>query len=135
MRWFYLVAGLLMAGTLAADVWVDFIDYRVAANVSLVYIAVAVTGFALLYGIRSNWVANRIGRAFLTKSVVFSVVLWQIVVATWIDVDYPFRQHIRFVIYSFGALAYVHMVVMLWREQQRDRRVVADFLADDGPVV
>ena len=117
----YLTGAALIAATFLADIVFD-IDYRVAANVSLVYMAALVTIFTVLYGWRSRWRVNRIGRVFLAKGVAFSLVLWQIVVATWIDTDYPYRQHIRFIIYSLGAVAYLAMVVTLWAEQRSDRR-------------
>ena len=51
----------------------------------------------------------------------FAVVLWQVVIAVWIGADYPYRQVLRFVIYSFGAIAYLPMLLVLWREQCADR--------------
>lgn len=125
MRWAYIGGILLVAATFAADIWVP-IDYRVAANVSLIYVAVLTTIFILLYGIRSKWRTNHIGRTLFAKSIVLPFVLWQIVIATWWDTDFPFRQQIRFVIYSLGAVAYLTMVVMLAREQKRDRKADHD---------
>ena len=121
MIWLYLVGIAAIAGTFLADLWMH-IDYRVAANVSLVYMAVFVTSFTTLYAARSNWRVNRIGKVFLVKGIAFSAVLWQIVIATWIDTDYPHRQELRFAIYSIGALAYLAMLVMLVIEQRSDRR-------------
>ncbi|MGQ9348971.1 putative phage holin [Mycolicibacterium gilvum] len=106
--------------TFIADIWAP-IDYRVAANVSLIYVAALTTIFVLLYGIRSNWRANQVGRTLFAKSVVLPFVLWQIVLATWWDTDFPYRQQVQFIIYSLGAVAYVTMTVLLWREQQSDR--------------
>lgn len=121
MRWIYLLGFLGIAGTFIADLWTD-IDYRVAANVSLIYIAVLVTIFTGLYGLRSRWRGYRIGQIFLAKGIVLALVLWQIVIAQWISADYPFRQHIRFAIYSLGAVVYLPMLISLWREQRRDRK-------------
>ena len=121
LPWTMAVSGLAVLGTVVADIWVD-LDYRIAANVSLVYIAVLTTVFTVLYLVRSRWWTNRIGRVYLAKSVVMSLVLLQIVVAVWLDTDYPGRQHIRFVIYTLGAAVYLPMLISLWREQQRDRR-------------
>lgn len=120
MRWAYIGGTLLIAATFIADIWLP-IDYRVAANVSLIYMGALTTIFVLLYGFRSNWRANKVGRTLFAKSVVLPFVLWQIVLATWWDTDFPYRQQIRFIIYSLGAIAYVTMTVLLWREQQRDR--------------
>jgi hypothetical protein len=121
MRWVYAVGLAGIAVTFLVDGWLD-IDYRIAANVSLVYIATLTTAFVLLYGLRSNWRANHIGRIFFAKAVVLPMVLWQIVASVWGDTEYPFRQQIRFLIYSLGALAYLAMVASLWHEQRGDRR-------------
>jgi hypothetical protein len=51
-------------------------------------------------------------------------VLDQIALSLWWDLDYPFRQQIRFAIYTLGAVAYLPMLVSLLREQSRDRRRV-----------
>ena len=120
MRWAYAAAVALIVVVLALDVWFD-IDYRIAANVSLVIVAVFVNVFAVLYWARSRWWANRIGKIYLAKSVVLSLFLSQVVVATWWDTDYPGRQHIRFAIYTLGAVVYLPMICSLWREQTRDR--------------
>lgn len=121
MRWVYLTGLAMVIGTLIADIWVH-IDYRVAANVSLIYIAVLSTAFAILYGVRSKWRTNRIGKVFLVKSALLSAVLIQAAVAVWISTEYPNRHIFRFIIYSAGAVAYIPMLVTLWREQQRDRK-------------
>lgn len=119
MRWVYFVGVAAIVGTFLADAWF-WIDYRIGANVSLIYMAVLVTAFTVLYGVRSRWRGNRIGKVFFTKSVVLAFVLWQIVLATW-DTEFPWRQQLRFVIYTLGAIGYIPMLVTLWREQQRDR--------------
>lgn len=120
MRCAYVGGILVIIATMVSDLWLP-IDYRVAANISLIYVASLTTVFVLLYGIRSNWRSNRIGKTLFAKSVVLPLVLWQIVVSVWWDIDYPFRHQIRFVIYVLGAVAYVTMLVSLWREQQHDR--------------
>lgn len=121
MRWLYLAGFLAIAGTFIADIWLT-IDYEFDANVSLIYLAVLVTAFTVLYGLRSNWRANRVGQVFLIKSVFLSLVLVQIVLSSWWDADYPLRQQIRFILYTAGAWTYASMVVALYREQNRDRR-------------
>lgn len=117
----YLTGAVLIVATFLADLWLH-IDYRVAANSSLAILAGLVTIFTALYGWRSSWRANTIGKVFLAKGIAFSLVLWQIVVAVWWDADYPGRQHLRFIIYSLGAIAYAAMVVTLWVEQRNDKR-------------
>lgn len=116
----YLVGGAAIAAILLADVWLH-VDYELGANLSLLVITVLVTVFTVLYGVRSNWRANKIGRAFYVKCVFLSLVLWQAVVSVWVGSDYPYRHVIRFVIYAAGAVAYTPMVVWLWRQQNKDR--------------
>lgn len=130
MRGAYLGGIALIVATMISDVWLS-IDYRIAANVALVLVAILTTMFALLYGFRSNWRANRIGRTLLAKSVVLPFVLWQIVLTVWWDTNFPFRQQIRFTIYGLGAVAFATMVVSLVREQRRDRE--EDSAGTSGP--
>lgn len=121
MRWIYFAGAAGVAATLTADIWWD-IDYRLAANISLVYIAVLTVSFAILYGCRSRWWTNRIGKIYLVKSLILALVLIQAAISVWWHMDYPGRDIIRFIIYSSGAVAYVPMLVSLWREQNRDRQ-------------
>lgn len=121
MRWLYLVGLLGIAATFVSDIWCD-IDYSIAADVSLVYIAVLSAAFAVRYAGWSKWWTNRIGTVYLAASVILALVLTQAMVSVWWQDDYPGRQIIRFIIYSLGAVAYVPMLVSLWREQRRDRR-------------
>lgn len=116
----YLAAGALVIFTALVDLCVD-LDYRFWANVSLAIAALFTAVFAGLYLCRSRWWSNRIGRIYLAKSLVLPLVLGQGVVASWWDADYPHRQHIRWLIYTAGAFAYIPMIWSLWREQQRDR--------------
>lgn len=120
MRRIYGVGIAIIVMTFLADVWLP-IDYWRAAAWSLTLAAVVITVFTVLYGVRSNWRANRIGVIFFAKSVLLTVAMWQIVLTTWVGQDYLYRNQIRFIIYAILALAYVTMDVMLWREQQRDR--------------
>lgn len=120
MRWLYGAGVAAIVGTFIADIWLT-IDYELDANVSLLYLATLVTIFTLLYGFRSNWRSSRVGKVFLIKSVFLAAVLWQIVLSAWWNADYPFRQPIRFILYTAGAWTYASMVVQLLREQKRDR--------------
>ena len=123
MRWLYLIGLAGIVGTLIADIWYE-IDYSVAADVSLIYIAILSAAFAVRYAGWSRWWTNRIGKVYLAKSVILALVLVQAMVSVWWQSDYPGRQIIRFIIYSMGAVVYVPMLVTLWREQRRDRRDV-----------
>ncbi|MGF7124021.1 putative phage holin [Rhodococcus sp. BE178] len=93
-----------------------------AADIALLALAGMATVFTLLYVIRSPWEKSELGRIYLAKCAVLSLVLIQISAATWISMDFPGRQPIRLVIYALGAIVYVPMLCALWREQQRDRR-------------
>lgn len=110
----------VVLGTLVSDIWFG-VDYRIAANVSLIAAAVFINAFTLLYGLRSYWRKNRIGGIFLVKCGGLSLFLNQAVLSTWWDDDYPYRQQIRFAIYAGMSIVYVPMLISLWREQQRDR--------------
>ncbi|OYN80479.1 hypothetical protein CG716_09745 [Mycolicibacterium sphagni] len=123
MLWAYVIGGLLVPATFVSDIWLD-IDYQLAADVSLIVVAVLVNAFTALYGFRSKWRTNRIGGVYLIKCIALSLFLLQATASVWWNEDYPFRQQIRFVIYAYAALVYIPMVITLWREQQRDRREV-----------
>lgn len=94
---------------------------RDLGNVSLTAMAVLVTAFTGLYYIRSRWWSNRIGKVFLIKSTLLSLVMIQISVSSWTGSAYPGRDTVRLVIYVGGALAFVALLVTLWQEQQQDR--------------
>jgi len=98
------------------------IDIELVANTALPAIAVPVTIFTALYGFRSKWWANRLGKIFLAKSIFLSAVLWQATASVWIDADYPYRHEIRFAIYGLMAVSYWGMVASLLTQQRRDRR-------------
>lgn len=115
----------------AAVLWTVVLGYlhemydlslRTLANTSLTAMAVLVTAFTVLYATRSNWRANHIGHLFLVKSTLLSLVLCQVSLSVWTGSSYPGRDQIRLAIYAGGALAFVGMLVSLWREQQRDRK-------------
>lgn len=120
MRWIYVAGAAAVAATLVAEVWCE-IDYRIAASVSLIYIAALALVFAARYAGWSKWWSKRIGKVYLAASVILALVLTQAAIASWWNLDYPGRQVIRFVIYSLGAITYVPMLVSLRREQKRDR--------------
>lgn len=117
---------LLVAAMLIVDIWL-FVDYKLAANIALLVVAAAVITFTLLYSFRSPWWNHRLGRIYWAKCVALSLVLAQISLAIWWDLEYPGRQYVRFVIYGLGAVIYIPMLVSLVREQNRSR--VADDLS------
>lgn len=121
MRWFYILGVASMVATLFADRWID-VDYRLSANISLAALAVMMTVFTVLFAARSRWRASQVGRVFLIKCVFFCLVLAQISVTVWWGEHYPWRDQIRYAIYTLGAIAYLPMLWTLWREQRRDSR-------------
>ena len=92
-------------------------------NWSLFALAVVVVAFTLLYLIRSSdgWRYNRVGRVYLVKSLVLSVVLVQISFSVLYQSDYWYRDTFRALIYPAGVVAYLWMMRSLWREQREKR--------------
>lgn len=121
MRWVYGGGILVILTTFIADIWLP-VDYWKAAAWSLTLGAGFVTVFTVRYAFWSNWRANPIGVILFTKSILLTAMMWQIVLSTWWDGDYPYRHPIRFVIYAMFALAYITMDVTLLRQQKRDRQ-------------
>lgn len=107
-------------GTVVSDVWFNP-NYKTLANIMLLTMAVLEVGFTLLYILRSRWKTNEIGLIYAVKCGALSMVLAQATVASWWNLEYPFRQQIRFMIYAIGALVYIPMIVSLVRQQRSDR--------------
>ncbi len=120
LRWWYGFGAVVVMATYAADIWRE-IDYQLAADVSLICIAVFSTAFTIRYAFWSKWWTSRIGKVFLVKSVILSLFLIQAAVSVWWPGDYPGRGMIRFAIYSLGSTAFAAMLATLVREQRRDR--------------
>lgn len=121
MQWLYVFGLLVISGVLVWDIWF-VVDYEHAANISLICFAAITTVFVLLYGLRSKWWTNEVGKVFFAKAVILPLVLWQVTASVWTTSDYPGREQIRFIIYTLAPIAYVVMVAVLWRQQRRDRR-------------
>lgn len=98
-------------------------NLREFGNWSLFVLAIVVVIFTLLYLFRSvdGWRHNRVGRVYLVKSIVLSVVLVQISFSVIYKSDYLGRDVIRAFIYPAGAVAYLWMMKSLLREQRDDR--------------
>ena len=107
---FVLVVGTLVGFT--AD------DWRVSANMSLLYITVLATLWSVLYAVRSAWQTSAVGRILLVQSVLMSAVMWQATVNIWWDPDYPGHDHVRFVVYTMGALSCMVVLRTLSRAQR-----------------
>jgi hypothetical protein len=120
LAWVNIMVVVAIVITVVSDAWFDP-DYRTLANLSLLTMAGLVVSFTMLYILRSRWSSNKIGLIYAVKCGALSMVLVQATVASWWDLEYPFRQQIRFAIYTIGALVYIPMLVSLVREQERDR--------------
>jgi hypothetical protein len=118
--WVNVMVVIAILGTALSDLWFDP-NYRMLANIALLVMAALVVGFTVLYVSRSRWSSNKIGLIYAVKCGALSMVLVQATVASWWNLDYPFRQQIRFMIYAIGALVYIPMILSLLREQKRDR--------------
>ncbi|TDO18108.1 hypothetical protein EV580_1289 [Mycobacterium sp. BK086] len=135
LLWAYWIGALLIPATFISDIWLD-IDYERLANIALAVAAVLVTAFTTLYGFRSKWWTNLIGAPYLVKCVAMSAFLLQAAASVWIEwwaAEFAFRQQIRFVIYTFPALIYVPMIIILVREQQNDRREAREVTGKSFP--
>ncbi|MGV8875509.1 MAG: putative phage holin [Rhodococcus sp. (in: high G+C Gram-positive bacteria)] len=96
---------------------------REVGDWALFTLAVVVNAFTLLYlfGSSDGWRHNRVGRVYLAKSVVLSVVLIQISLSVIYKSDYWNRDTVRLIVYSAGIAAYLWMMKSLLREQREDR--------------
>ena len=121
MKQFIIAGTVLVCCALLSDIWWwDPDDFRVAANVSLIAVALFTTVFTVRYAFWSRWWTSRVGPAYLALKIFMSMLLWQIAVATWWDSDFPGRQELRFVIYTAGAVAALAMIPKLMYEQRRE---------------
>ena len=78
---------------------------------------VASLTFTLLFGLRSRWYTNPIGKMQFHKSVTLTTVFTLILVNSMLP-DYTFRETIRFIVYSALAVALWGQVYMLILVQQ-----------------
>lgn len=122
MRWIYIIGAWAIIATLAAQPWMDEKDYELSGNLSLVYYAIIALLFTIRYIGWSKWRANKIGKIFALSSVLLTVTLIQGSISVLSSSDYPWREEIRFVIYSGGAVGMFAMLVALWKEQRKDRK-------------
>lgn len=134
VKWFVAVGIATTALVLIGDIFLP-IDMRVAANVSLLGMALGTTVFAVGYGLRSNWWNSRIGPTYLAYKASMAMVLWQIAVAVWITDTWPGRHHVRYAFYSLGAIFTVVWALILRDAQKRrtaDGVVLDNTRGDEG---
>ena len=96
-------------------------DYRVAANWSLTTLALYSVVFTCRYIIWADWRSNPVGRVFAGASVLLAIVLSYAALSAWIP-EHPYKQYLRFILYTAGAAGMLNMLVSLWRQQRKDRK-------------
>lgn len=127
----WLVRGLEWAVPLSLLAWLAVVvlnrvfpdvSDKTWGNVSLFLVSTQLLVFTLLYGLRSHWNINPVGRMFLWHSTIMSLLMFQVSVSTWTDASYPGREYIRPIVYALGILSYAAMTWTLVRQQQKDRQ-------------
>lgn len=127
----WLVRGLEWAVPLSLLAWLAVVvlnrvfpdvSDKTWGNVSLFLVSTQLLVFTLLYGLRSHWNINPVGRMFLWHSTIMSLLMFQVSVSAWTDTSYPGREYIRPVVYALGILSYAAMTWTLVRQQQKDRQ-------------
>lgn len=99
----------------------------------LVALTVAMCVFTLIYGFRSRWWTNVVGRIFFPEKVVMCLVLTQVSLSAVTGSNYLGRDWVRLTLYGLGALSLVGMTVVLVWIQQRERRRASEEVSDDVP--
>ncbi|QWY84732.1 membrane protein [Gordonia phage YungMoney] len=95
-------------------------------DVCLLAIAVMMSVFGLTYGFRSQWDTNDVGKIFLWKSAIVSVLFLQVALSSMTSSEYPGRDYVRPILYTLGFISYIAMEVSLVRRQQADRARVRE---------
>ncbi|WPH57903.1 membrane protein [Gordonia phage RayTheFireFly] len=130
-RYEWLVRGLEWVVPLSIGAWgmvwvlnnlFPGVQDKVWGNASLFLITIQLVAFTAIYGFRSHWNINPVGRMFLWHSTVMSLVMFQVSMSAATSSDYPGREYIRPIIYALGVLSYAAMTVTLLRQQHRDRK-------------
>ena len=80
------------------------------------------TVYVVLYGTRSRWTQNRVGRTHFFQSSTIAVFLIQISITLLTESSYVGRDIVRPIAYGAGAVGYFALIIMLLIMQQRDRR-------------
>lgn len=109
-----LVSYLLVVVLNAAFPWMDD---RTWGNLSLWVMTGQLVVFSTLYGLRSNWHLNEVGRMFLWHTTISSGVMFQVAMSAATASDYPYREYVRPVVYALGMCSWAAMTVMLMRYQ------------------
>lgn len=95
------------------------------ANTALLILAVEMVVFTFTYASGSPWWATPLGKIYIAKTVLLTLVLVQNTASALTSTDYPGRHQIRLSIYAGGAVAMVLLWVMLRRYQREGKRLRA----------
>jgi hypothetical protein len=92
----------------------------------LIVLTLAWWVFTLIYGFRSRWWSNEVGRVLFPEKLLMCLVLSQVSWSTWTESGYPGRDPVRIVLYGLGALSLMWMTVVLVSIQRRERKAGGD---------
>ena len=121
----YVTSAVAVAAVIAADMWADP-NYQFMANVALL----AIAGLVAAFWVWSDWRSSQLGFVFLRKCITLTAVMALAAMAAWWDQHFPGRQHLRFAVFTLGALWYAPMLIVLVRTIRRSRRARAAADAD-----
>ncbi|WP_305779998.1 putative phage holin [Nocardia nova] len=97
---------------------VVFLPIQTAVNVLIVTVAVKSTILTLVYGVTSGWRFQPLGRAVILLNSGIAAVTLQASVSIFTDSDYPFRDQIREVLWTYVALSVLWLLLTVYRIQQ-----------------
>lgn len=92
----------------------------------LVALTVAMIVFTIIYGLRSKWWSNEVGRVFLPEKVLMCLVLFQVSLSAVTRSTYPYRDEARLLLYGLGFLSLVWMIGLLLKIQGREHKCRKD---------
>ncbi|OAT68423.1 hypothetical protein AWB85_25315 [Mycobacteroides immunogenum] len=113
--WWRHIPAVLVLGLLPA-IWCD---PDTVADVLLLVAALAGWTFTVTYLARSAWWVRAVGRGLVAACLALSLVLSQNAVSAWWGEDYPWRAHIRGLLYAGLAYALIRLTFALRRIQDR----------------
>lgn len=87
----------------------------------LVALTLAMVVFTIIYGLRSRWWSNEVGRVFFPEKVLMCFVLVQVSASAVTQSTYPYRDQARLLLYGLGFLSLVCMIVLLLKIQGREQ--------------
>lgn len=88
------------------------------ANVLVVTIAVKSTALTALYGFRSPWRSTMAGRAVMLLVSSLALITAQGTLTILTGADYPYRDHVRDVLFVYVAISLLWLLLTVFRLQQ-----------------